>query len=316
MAEFHRDNHPSPSVHAANAEIAGLVIAQPPADINNEMIGKVFDDATTRLVGGVDASNAAAIVADLKTVQADMAAISAGDGEGTLTELHYDVMEHQLNQEIAAVNEALNGTNPFAAKTINDIHRDILDIFLGDPNLVAEKGASWTPLPQLTTPSTPFADDAKQTTFVSNFITDSNTLADRALGGENSDQLINDLQHFISQAEKFVGANAQTATVFNARFENEIGAEGTAGTAANSLIEGLQNHDMGEITAAANQLITNASDVAGNNHQANGDTYDAVIQAATGSTAPFITLQGGNRHHDDEQSANVQSTDVGHHSDL
>jgi hypothetical protein len=326
MVEFHRDHRPSPSVDAANAEIAGLVIAQPPADINNEMIGKVFDDATTRLVGGVDASNAAAIIADLKTVQADMAAISAGDGEGTLTELHYDVMEHQLNQEITAVNEALNGTNPFAAKTINDIHRDILDIFLGDPNLVAEKGASWTALPQVTTPPTPFADNAKQTTFVSNFITDSNTLADRALGGENSDQLINDLQHFISQAEKFVMANAQTATVFNARFENEIGAEGTAGTAANSLIEGLQNHDMGEITAAATQLITNASDFAGNNQQANGATYDAVVAAATGSAAPFIALQGGNGHHDGQQFANVQSagadvehhsdTNVGHHSEL
>ncbi|HWZ38885.1 MAG TPA: hypothetical protein VNY08_11365 [Bradyrhizobium sp.] len=314
--EFHHDNRPSPSVAAANAEIAGLVIAQPPADINNEMIGKVFDDATTRLVGGVDASNAVAIVADLKTVQADMAAISAGDGEGTLTELHYDVMEHQLNQEIAAVNQALNGTNPFAARTVNDIHRDILDIFLGDPNLVAEKGASWTPLPQLTTPSTPFADDAKQTTFVSNFITDSNTLADRALAGETGDQLIHDLQHFITQAEKFVMADAQTSTVFNARFENEIGAEGTAGTAAGSLIEGLQKHDMGEITAAATQLITNASDFAGNNQQANGATYDAVVAAAKGSTAPFIDLKGGGDHHDnhDHQSAQVQtaSADVDH----
>ena len=287
------------------------------AEINNEQIGMIFDDATTLLVGGVDASNFQAITNDLKTVQADMAAISAGDGVGTLTELHYDVIEHQLNQEILAVSQAFHHTNDFAAKTINDIHRDILDIFLGDPNLVAEKGNAWTPLPPLATPPTPFADSAKQTTFLSNFITDSNTLADRALGGENSNQLINDLQHFVAQSDKFVMGHAQTTTVFNARFENEVGAEGTAGTAANSLIEGLQNHDMGEIAAAANQLITNASDVAGNNHQANGDTYDAVVQAATGSTAPFIALQGGNGHHDDQQSANVQNTgtDVGHHSD-
>src|SRR5215471_9244825 len=198
------------------------------AEINNEQIGMIFDDATTLLVGGVDASNFQAITNDLKTVQADMAAISAGDGEGTLTELHYDVMEHQLNLEITALEQALNVTNPFAARTVNDIHRDILDIFLGDPNLVAEKGASWTPLPQLTTPATPFADDAKQTTFVSNFITDSNTLADRAPAGETGDQLIHDLQHFITEANNFVMANAQTSTVFNARFENEIGAEGTA----------------------------------------------------------------------------------------
>jgi hypothetical protein len=287
------------------------------AEINNEQIGKIFDDATTRLVGGIDASNVQAVLTDLKTVQADMAAISAGDGEGTLTELHYDVMEHQLNQEITAVDQALHGTNPFAARTINDIHRDILDIFLGDPNLVAEKGAAWIPLPAVTTPATPFADNAKQTTFVSNFITDSNTLADRALAGENSDQLINDLQHFVAQSDKFVMGHAQTTTVFNARFENEIGAEGTAGTAANSLIHGLQNHDMGEIAAASTQLIMNAADFGGNNRQANGDTYDAVIAAATGSTAAFIALKGGSGHHDDPQSANVQSTgtDVGHHSD-
>jgi hypothetical protein len=287
------------------------------AEINNEQIGMIFDDATTRLVGGVDASNYQAIMNDLKTVQTDMAAISAGDGEGTLTELHYDVMEHQLNQEMLAVTQAFNHTNPFAAKTINDIHRDILDIFLGDPNLVAEKGnccIHFSP----TIPATPFADSAAQTKFLTNFITDSNTLADRALGGENSDQLIDDLQHFIGQSDKFVMSHAQTSTVYNARFENELGAEGTAGTAANSLIHGLQNHDMGEIAAAASQLITNAADVAGNNRQAGGATYDAVINAATGSTAPFITLQGRSKHHDDQQSADVQSTgpDVGHHSDL
>ena len=288
------------------------------AEINNQQIGMIFDDATTLLVGGIDASNFQAITNDLKTVQADMAAISAGDGEGTLTELHYDVMEHQLNQEILAVSQAFHHTNDFAAKTVNDIHRDILDIFLGDPNLVAEKGNAWIPLPPLANPPTPFADSAKQTTFLNNFITDSNTLADRALGGENGDQLISDLQHFIAQSDQFVMGRAQTTTVFNARFENEIGAEGTAGTAANSLIHGLQNHDMGEIAAAASQLITNASDVAGNNRQSNGDTYDAVIQAATGSTAPFVALQDGNRHHDDQQSAHVQSTgtDVGHNSDL
>ncbi|MBV9978810.1 MAG: hypothetical protein JO365_02205 [Bradyrhizobium sp.] len=83
---------------------------------------------------------------------------------------------------------------------------------------------------------------------------------------------------------------------------------------------------MGEITAAATQLITNASDFAGNNQQANGANYDAVVAAATGSTAPFIALQGGNGHHDGQQSASVQSTgadvehhsatDVGHHSEL
>ena len=189
----------------------------------------------------------------------------------------------------------------------------VADAGVVDPDLFAEKGNAWTPLPPLATEPTPFADSATQTTFVGNFITDSNTLADRALGGENSDQLIAELQHFVAQSDKFAMGHAQTSTVFNARFENEIAREGTSGTAANSLIEGLQNHDMGEVAAAANQLITNASDFAGNNVQANGDNYDAVIQAATGSTAPFIALQGGHQH--DRQPANIQSTgeDVGHH---
>ena len=52
------------------------------AEINNEQIGMIFDDATTLLVGGIDGANFQAITNDLKTVQTDMAAISAGDGEG------------------------------------------------------------------------------------------------------------------------------------------------------------------------------------------------------------------------------------------
>jgi hypothetical protein len=46
------------------------------------------------------------------------------------------------------------------------------------------------------------------------------------------------------------------------------------------LIEGLQNHNAGEINAAAEQLATNASDVGTNNLKADGGTYADVIAAA------------------------------------
>ena len=65
-------------------------------------------------------------------------------------------------------------------------------------------------------------------------------------------------------------------------------------------------------------LIDSGVRIAGNNRQANGDTYDALSKRQRDRLLPFIVLQGGNGHHDGQQSANVQSTrtDVGHHSDL
>src|SRR5439155_24116628 len=56
-------------------------------------------------------------------------------------------------------------------------------------------------------------------------------------------------------------------------------------TAASELIEGLQTHNAGEVSAAAQQLATNASDLASNNVKADGGTYGAGAVAGTATAA-------------------------------
>jgi len=68
--------------------------------------------------------------------------------------------------------------------------------------------------------------------------------------------------------------------LWSARFWNELRADGTAGTAANALIDGLQTQNAGEVNAAAQQLAMNASDVAGNNLRTDGGNYADIIAAA------------------------------------
>ena len=73
-------------------------------------------------------------------------------------------------------------------------------------------------------------------------------------------------------------------------FWNEFRSDGTSGTAASALIEGLQTHNAGEVAAAAEQLAANSADVAGNNRMADGGNYDAVVAAAQ---ATAVTPTGG-----------------------
>src|SRR5215475_1323862 len=66
----------------------------------------------------------------------------------------------------------------FVGRAINDIHRDIIDIAQGDTGVQAIFNP--TPLPDLATPPTPFHDTADQTTFLTQFIQDSNHLGQAA----------------------------------------------------------------------------------------------------------------------------------------
>src|SRR5215204_6719188 len=87
----------------------------------------------------------------------------------------------------------------------------------------------------------------------------------RSLCDWSSDVCSSDL--FASNASAF---DQSQGGLYSARFWNELRSDGTAGTAANALIEGLQTHNVGEISAAAEQLATNASDLASNNIKADG----------------------------------------------
>lgn len=248
----------------------------------------LFNDATTREIGGIGPDQVSAIVSDLVGVQQDL---SAADPQiNSLTDLHTHVIINQLNEEIASVELAnsptgtsILGTNlgQYVGRAINDIHRDIIDIAQGDAGVQAIFNP--TPLPAVNTPATPFLDNATQTTFLTQFIQDSNHLGQMATTIENNGfqgdiaGLVTQIQTFESNANAF---DQSQGGLYSARFWNELRSDGTAGTAANALIDGLQTHNANEVNAAVTQLSTNASDVGGNNLQADGSSYANVISAA------------------------------------
>jgi trimeric autotransporter adhesin len=248
----------------------------------------LFNDATTREIGGIGPDQVSAIVSDLVGVQQ---MLSAADPQiNSLTDLHTHVIINQLNEEIATVELANSPTGTpilgtdlgqFVGRAINDIHRDIIDIAQGDPGVQAIFNP--TPLPALNTPATPFLDNATQTTFVTQWIQDSNHLGQMATTIENNGfqgdiaGLVQQIQTFENSSNAF---DQSQGGLWSARFWNEFRSDGTAGTAANALIDGLQTHNAGEVNAAVTQLSANASDVAGNNLMADGGSYASVVAAA------------------------------------
>src|SRR5215472_3457147 len=248
----------------------------------------LFNDATTREIGGVGPDQVNLIVSDLIGVQQQL---SAADPQiNNLTDLHTHVIINQLNEEIASVENANSPTGTpilgtdlgqFVGRAINDIHRDIIDIAQGDPGLQAVFNP--TPLPALNTPATPFHDDATQTAFITQFIQDSNHLGQAAVtianGGFQDDPaaLIQQIQTFAQNANAF---DQSQGGLWSARFWNELRSDGTAGVAATALVDGLQTHNAGEVSAPAEQLATNAADVGSNNLMADGGNYAGVIAAA------------------------------------
>jgi hypothetical protein len=248
----------------------------------------LFNDATTREIGGVGPDQVNLIVSDLIGVQQ---MLSAADPQiNNLTDLHTHVIINQLNEEIATVENATSpsgtlilGTDlgQYVGRAINDIHRDIIDIAQGDPGVQANFNP--TPLPDLNTPAAPFHDNAAQTTFITQWIQDSNHLGQMATTIENNGfqgdiaGLVQQIQTFENNANAF---DQSQGGLWSARFWNEFRSDGTTGTAANALIEGLQTHNAGEVNAAAEQLAANSADVASNNVMADGGSYANVVAAA------------------------------------
>src|SRR5215813_5932199 len=102
-------------------------------------ITELFDDSTTREIGGVSPDQANTIVSDLVGVQQGLN--SAFPQITDLTSLHAHIIANQLNEEIASVANANSPTGTLVLGTnlgqnvgraINDIHRDIIDIAQAD----------------------------------------------------------------------------------------------------------------------------------------------------------------------------------------
>jgi hypothetical protein len=230
----------------------------------------LFNDATTRMVGGIGPDQVDKIVADLTAVQQMLTA--ATPQINNLSDLHTQIIINQLNEEIASVQGTTSATGTpilgtdlgqFVGRSINDIHRDIIDIAQGDAGVQALFNP--TPLPDVIGSPAPFQDNAEQTAFLTQFIQDSSHLGQMATAianhGFHGDVagLVQQIETFATNASAF---DQSQAGLYSARFWNELRSDGTAGTASNALVEGLQTHNAGEVSAAAEQLATNASHLA------------------------------------------------------
>jgi hypothetical protein len=235
-------------------------------------LGEIFDDATTRLVGGVSDQNRDAVLKDLSQVQNGLQQLlqTNPDQFQGVAGIHAQNIVDQLNLEAAAIKSV--GTDPFAAKYINDVQRDLIDIVQGDDQLVAlaTQGGhnGFAAVPDLLVPPAQFQGNAEQTQFMQNFITTTQDFADRAIaladqGGsaEAKQQLIGEIQAYAQDANAFTVAQGG---LYSARFNNEFASDGVNGTASRALIDGLQTGNADKVHAAAEVLTANAADVAGN----------------------------------------------------
>src|SRR2546421_13046476 len=127
----------------------------------------LFNDATTREIGGVGPDQVNLIVSDLVGVQQMLSA--ASPQINNLTDLHTHVIINQLNEEIASIENAnsptgtlILGTNlgQFRGRAINNIHRCIIDIAQADTCVQALFNP--TPLPAVITPPALFHHEAAQ----------------------------------------------------------------------------------------------------------------------------------------------------------
>jgi hypothetical protein len=235
-------------------------------------IGEVFDDATTRMVGGVDAHNRTAILRDLSQVQSGIESLLQNhpdDFQG-VAGIHAQNIVDQLNLEVTAIKSI--GADPFAAKYINDVQRDLLDIVQGDTQLqvMATQGNhhGFEPVPGLLAPPAQFHGNEEQTAFMKGFVTTSQDFADRAIaladqhaGPAAVQQLIGEVQAYATEANAFTLAQGG---LYSARFNNEFASDGVNGTASRALIDGLQTGNGDKVHAAAEVLVANSADVAGN----------------------------------------------------
>jgi hypothetical protein len=110
-----------------------------PPHANFAEIGVTFNDAASKILGGVNASNEAAITNDVNAVIADLTQLMANDAAnnvclfGGLTKVHADTIVQQLQLELTYINQA--GINVDAGCASNDNILGIIDMVAGDANL-------------------------------------------------------------------------------------------------------------------------------------------------------------------------------------
>ncbi len=111
-------------VTAANAPHANLA-----------EIGAIFNDAASRILGGVNDHNAGIITNDVNAMIGDLKGLMADNPLlfGGLTGVHAETIVRQLDLELTYIKQA--GVSVDAGRASNDNILDIIDIVQGDTNL-------------------------------------------------------------------------------------------------------------------------------------------------------------------------------------
>ena len=243
-------------------------------------IGTLYNTISNELEGGVTPQNQTTLLNQVATVQTQIQGLV---DSGIFNNLIDDVgnpnpgavvrvqnIADQMNflkQEIGAY-----GGSTFDPKYINDVVRDVQDIVGNDDNLaaLAQQGghSGFQQVSFLLTPPAPFADSGAQTTALLQFISDTNSLTERAQGLAGTDPHSADVQQLIADIETFShNADAYSTAqggLFSARFNNEFAFNGVQGTASRELVAGLEKGDANLVAGAVDVLLDNAEDVQGN----------------------------------------------------
>ncbi|MCW5703000.1 MAG: hypothetical protein KIT82_10485 [Bradyrhizobium sp.] len=290
----------------------GVTAADAPRT-NLAEIGAIFNDAASRILGGVNDDNKQILIDDMNAVITGMRDLMQSQPMlfGGLTGIHADTVMRQAQLEIDYINQA--GINPDAGRASNDNILDMIDIIQGDTNLanMASQGgvSGFSMFPDALNPTPRYQDNDAQTNFWANFIADGNTLGQRAIelvGSDDTDAiqaLINDLQIFEKNASDF---DLAQGGIFEARFDNELTPNSTLGAEVEAMIRGLTTENAALVAAAASVIHDNAADVAGNNIPITGGEFnpDGLTLVEVLSTATTALASAS------EEAASASEDDV------
>src|SRR3981189_3534771 len=264
---------------AAPRALQGVTAANAP-HANLADIGAIFNDAASRILGGVNADNKAIITNDMNAIVTDLNDLIQSQPMlfGGLTGIHADTVMRQAQLEINYINQA--GISPDAGRASNDNFLDMIDIIQGDTNLanMASQGGvtGFSVFPDSLNPTPRFQDSDAQTNFWANFIAQGNSLGQQAIqlvgsGDANATHsLTGQLQTFEKNAREF---DLAQGGIFEARFDNELTPSSTLGAEVDAMIKGLNTGNAALVTAAAQVIHDNAADVGGNNIPISGGPY-------------------------------------------
>ena len=120
---------------AAPATLPDGATASNTPHANLAEIGAIFNDAASRILGGVNADNAGVITDDVNAVMTDMQALMKSNPTlfGGLTRVHADTIVRQLELEKTYINQA--GVSQDAGRASNDNILDIIESCRATPTL-------------------------------------------------------------------------------------------------------------------------------------------------------------------------------------